>query len=146
MVDDPTHADLLSIYSRLGAIEGKLSLVARAERDSLLEVLRSTVKDKPVVGQIYLLVDGKRSQKDIIESLGAYDIKITQGTVSKRMSEMVSEHGMIVIASDGAQTVYAKEPETQKLLNLKKKVREWLLADGQIVPEAQAKTPRKGRK
>jgi hypothetical protein len=144
MADDPTHADLLSIYSRLGAIEGKVSLVARAERDSLLEVLCSTVKEKPIIGQIYLLVDGKRSQKDIIEALGADDIKITQGTVSKRMSEMVSEHGMIVIVSDGAQTVYAKEPETQKLLNLTRKVREWLLADGQVVPATRAKKPRKG--
>jgi exopolysaccharide biosynthesis protein len=144
MADDPTHADLLSIYSRLGAIEGKVSLVARAERDSLIEVLRSTVKEKPIIGQIYLLVDGKRSQKDIIEALGADEIKITQGTVSKRMSEMVSEHGMIAIVSDGAQTVYAKEPETQKLLNLTRKVREWLLADGQIVPATRAKKPRKG--
>ena len=144
MTSDPTHADLLSIYSRLGAIEGKVSLVARAERDNLIEVLRSTVKEKPILGQIYLLVDGKRSQKDIIEALGVHGIKITQGTVSKRMNEMVSEHGMIVIVSDGVSTVYAQEPETQKLLNLTRKVREWLLADDQIVPET--KKPRKSRK
>jgi hypothetical protein len=146
MADDPTHADLLSIYSRLGAIEGKVTLVARAEREGLIKVLRSTVKEQPILGQIYLLVDGRRSQKDIIETLGAHDIKITQGTVSKKMNEMISEHGMIVVVSDGAQTVYAKEPETQRLLNLTRKVREWLLADGQIVPETQTKKPRKSRK
>jgi len=146
MANDPTHADLLSIHSRLGAIEGKVSLVARAERDNLIKVLRSTVKEKPILGQIYLLVDGRRSQKNIIEALGDHDIKITQGTVSKRMNEMVSEHGMIVIVSDGASTVYAKEPETQKLLNLTRKVREWLLADDQIVPETKTKKPRKSRK
>jgi DNA-binding transcriptional ArsR family regulator len=144
--DDPTHADLLAIHSRLGVIEGKVNLVARAERAEFLELQKKTVTEQPLVAQIYLLVDGNRSQAEILSTLEEFEIPASQPTVSRRMNEMENEHGMITLARGGSSKVYAKDREMEKLLNLTKNVRQWLAANGETVPEKQVKRPRKRRK
>ena len=76
MVDDPgpLHDDLLAIHSRLGAIEGKVNLLARVDREQFLELLRKSVEEKPILGQIYLALDGVRTQGDVITYLGGFGI------------------------------------------------------------------------
>jgi hypothetical protein len=144
VADDLTHADLLAIHSRLGVIEGKVNLVARAERENLREELRSTVQAKPMIGQIYLVVDGSRTQKEIAEVLAGFDIPgATESTVSRRTDEMEIEHGMIMVISGGASKIYARDPEMEKMLNLRTQVRKWLTEDEQIVPEQPKKRKRK---
>jgi hypothetical protein len=141
---DPTHADLLAIHSRLGVIEGKVNLVARAERENLRAELRSTIKDKPMIGQIYLVVDGSRTQKEIAELLAGFDVPgATESTVSRRTGEMEVEHGMIAVISGGASKVYVRDPEMEKMLNLRAQVRRWLTEDEQIIPEHPKKRKRK---
>jgi hypothetical protein len=143
VAEDPTHADLLAIHSRLGVIEGKVNLVARAERENLRAELRSTIRDKPMIGQIYLVVDGSRTQKEIAELLAAFNVpRATESTVSRRTGEMEVEHGMITVVSGGASKIYARDSEMEKMLNLRAQVRKWLAEDGQIVPEQPKKRKR----
>jgi hypothetical protein len=141
---DPTHADLLAIHSRLGVIEGKVNLVARAERDRLREELRKTIGEKPLIGQVYLVVDGARTQKQIATLLSGLGIPgASEPMVSRRMGEMEVEHGMIILISSAGGKVYARDPEMEKMLNLTSQVRGWLTEDGKLLPEQPKRRKRK---
>jgi hypothetical protein len=141
---DPTHADLLAIHSRLGVIEGKVNLVARAERDRLRDDLRSTISKSPLIGQIYLVVDGSRTQKEIAALLMGYGVPgASEPMVSRRMGEMEVEHGVITLISSRSGKVYARDSEMEKMLNLTSQVRKWLTEDGRIIPEQPKKRARK---
>jgi hypothetical protein len=130
--EDDLQDALLAIHSRLGLIEGKVNVVARADRDRIMTVTEETVRKQPSIGQIYLLLDGNRAQKEIHEALLANGIKISQPTVSRRMAEMETEHGMVELVRRG---VYRRDHGMEKVLNLSKNIRRWLGADGNIVPE-----------
>ncbi len=134
---------LLAIHSRLGVIEGKVNLVARADRAALLELLQETVRKQPLIGQIYLLLDGKRTQKEIQGKLADYGISASQPTVSRRMSEMETEHGIADLVQGGAVKIYRKDREMEKVLNLSKNVRKWLGEATQTIPEESVRRPRK---
>ena len=140
---DPTHADLLAIHSRLGVIEGKVNLVARAERDALRALLEAVVRAHPETGQIYLLLDGVRTRQDIHKLMNEHGIAISDITVWRRIKDMETEHGIVrLVGGAGNAMVYNPDPETEKLLNLSAKIREWLKDEGEVVPE-KAKRPRK---
>jgi DNA-binding transcriptional ArsR family regulator len=140
---DPLHDDLLAIHSRLGAIEGKVNLLARVDRPQFLELLRATIKNQPLIGQIYLALDGIRTQGEVIEYLTGFGIDTSAPTVSRRLGEMEREHGMIDLIKGGNSKVYGKDPTSEKILNLSANIRKWLAADSEKVPEKQQKRPRR---
>jgi hypothetical protein len=133
--EDPIHRDLLAIHSRLGVIEGKVNLLARAGRDAHMELLKATIEKQPLIGQIYLLLDGKRSQVEIFNALDKNGISTSEMSVSRRLEEMESEHGMTKLVKGGRSKIYAREPEMARLLNLVKKVTGWLESAGEVVPD-----------
>ncbi len=141
--EDPVHADLLAIHSRLGVIEGKVNLVARAERASLLELLKNAVASKPLIAQIYLVLDGNRTQTAILNELAKYGIETSTFSISSRVQEMERDHGMIVLVKGGGSKIYAKDSEMEKMLNLSKTMREWLTAAGEVIPEPAKKRRRR---
>lgn len=124
--DEEVQNALVAIYSRLGTIEGKVTLVARADRERILGVLERVVRKNVLVGQIYLLLDGKRAQREILEELAAHGIKTSEATVSRRMAEMATEHGIADLVKAGATKVYRKNREMEDVLNLSKNVVKWL--------------------
>ena len=143
-LDDEVQNALLAIHSRLGSIEGKVNLVARADRLAFLQILEETVRKQPLVGQIYLLLDGKRSQRELREKLLEFGIQASQPTVSRRMTEMETDHGMVDLVQGGAIKIYRKDREMEQILNLTRNIRKWLEDENQEVPE-QA-TRRRARK
>jgi DNA-binding transcriptional ArsR family regulator len=140
MVDDERLQIVLSaVHARLGVIEGKVNLVARAERRQLLELLEQSVRDDPLLGQIYLILDGSRTQKDVHEKLQEFKINVSQPTVSRRMSAMETEHGIIDLIQGGNTKIYGKDMAMEKVLNLTSNIRKWLLDEKQVVPEPPAR-------
>ena len=134
---------LLAIHSRLGTIEGKINLVARAEREEILAVLEEAVREDPLVGQIYLLLDGKRTQQEILAELTNHGISPSQPTVSRRMANLVTEYGIADPVGAGAGTVLGKNRAAEDVLNLTRRIRRWLEREQQQVPETPVKRPRK---
>lgn len=124
------------MHSRLGVIEGKVNLVARAERKQLLALLEETVRKDPLLGQIYLLLDGSRTQKEVHETLVAAGVDVSQPTVSRRMTLMETEHGIADLVQGGGNTkIYGKDAAMEKVLNLTQNIRKWLEAEEAVVPE-----------
>lgn len=133
---------LLAIHSRLGTIEGKINLVARAEREKILEVLEGVIRPDPLLGQIYLLLDGSRRQRDIIELLSGFDISASQSTVSRRMDLLVLEYGVADPVGGEASRILAKNRAAEDVLNLSTRVRQWLTGMGETIPEVTQRRPR----
>jgi DNA-binding transcriptional ArsR family regulator len=140
---DPLHDDLLAIHSRLGAIEGKVNLLARVDRLQFLQLLRETIEKQPLIGQIYLALDGVRTQNEIVDFLAEFKIETSAPTVSRRLGEMEREHGMVDLIKGGNSKVYGQDPTSEKILNLAANIRKWLVAGGQAIPEKQKKRTRR---
>ena len=142
--DEEIQNALLAIYSRLNTIEGKVTLVARADRDRILGVMEEVVRQRPLVGQIYLLLDGKRSQREIHEELAKHGITPSQPTVSRRMDDMSKEYGITDLVKGGAVKVFRKNREMEDVLNLSRRIVEWLEDENQAVPQQPQRRRRSG--
>ncbi|HEX8102061.1 MAG TPA: hypothetical protein VF533_05590 [Solirubrobacteraceae bacterium] len=142
--DEEMQNALVAIYSRLGTIEGKVTLVARADRERILSVLEAVVRKTPLVGQIYLLLDGKRAQRQILEELTMHGITTSEATVSRRMAEMATEHGIADLVKAGATKVYRKNREMEDVLNLSKNMLKWLAEEDASLPVEVKTRKRKG--
>lgn len=141
--DNEIQNALLAIHSRLGTIEGKINLVARAERDGALRVLEEVVKKDPLVGQVYLVLDGHRSQQEVIEQLARFGIEPSQSTVSRRMKDLVSEYG---VADPVGVGVLRKNRAAEDILNLTSRMMRWLQSADQTIPvEARTRSAKKAK-
>lgn len=120
--DDEIQNALLAIYSRLDVIEGKVTVIARADREKLLNELEKVVKKDPIIGRIYLALDGRKNQDDIVVELGS-----SKPTISRQLAKMSREHG-VVEATKGQRgsNVYRHNPQMQEVLHLSAKIEKWL--------------------
>lgn len=134
---------LLAIHSKLETIEGKVDLSARANRPALRAELEKAIKADPLLGQIYLLLDGERNQIEIKDKLSEFGIKTSQPTVSRRMEALAREHGVAVLVRGGNQLVLRKETESVNSLNLPKLTRDWLKDIEETIPVKPKRRPRK---
>lgn len=141
--DEEIQAALLAIHSRLGTIEGKVTLVARADRERIVAVLEEVIRSKPIIGQIYLLIDGTKTQTEIREALAALGVSTSPMTVSRRMDDMLTEYGIADLVRAGQVKVIRQNREMEDVLNLSKRVRTWLEEMGQPLPPAPGQ--RRGR-
>jgi Trp operon repressor len=126
--DEDIHNALLAIHSRLNTIDGKVTLVARAERDQILEVLEAVVRRTPRIGRIYLLLNGERSQRQIKQELDRAGFSVGEATISRDMRDMEREYGIaefVRTAAAGAR-IYRKNREMESVLNLTRRVERWL--------------------
>jgi len=130
--DGEIHNVLVGLHDRLGSVEGKVNLVARANAPGLLKELKEVVDDSPLIGQIYLVLDGKRTQQQVVAALVDAGVTTSKQAVSRWIAKMETEHGIVDLVKVG---VYRQDPEMQKILNLSRKVRKWLADSGQTVPE-----------
>jgi hypothetical protein len=141
MEDKNIHNALTAIHSRLGTIEGRVTLIARAERKSILASLEEAVRKKPLLGQIYVALDGERNQRAVFEALTAAGIETSEMGVSRTMGNMHTEMGIIELVAVGSSKVFRKGDESEAILNLSRNIRDWLKDAGEPDP-----VPPPGRK
>lgn len=126
------------IDSRIRTLDGKVNLVARANRDPLLEALEKIIRAKPMIGRIYLLLDGARNQRDLVDALEAAGTKSSQQAIGRWLDLMHTEHGLIErVPGDKPGKTFRKSAELDRALNLSPKVQKW-------VTEADAASPKRG--
>jgi hypothetical protein len=141
--DEDINIALLAIHSRLGVIEGKVNLVARAHKQSSLEEIEVATRKKPLLGQIYLLLDGDRTQTEILEALGQYGITTNAMAVSRALRDMEREYGMADLVKGGSSKVFRQDSQSERILNLSVNIRKWLDAESQKIPEGPQRVRRK---
>jgi hypothetical protein len=120
--DDEVHNALLAIHSRLDVIEGKVTVIARADREKLLDELEKVVKANPIMGHIYLALDGRKNQDGIVA-----EVRSSAPAVSRWLGRMAREYGLVEVAKgQGASKVYRHNREMEEVLHLTGKVEKWL--------------------
>ncbi len=143
--DEEIHEALTTIHSRLGLIDGKATLNVRANRPQILATLEDLVANNSPLGQIYLLLDGKRTQTQIGAELKELKLPGSHATVSDRV-DLAAEHGIAVLVPEpGPGNVYRQDPTMESVLSLSKNVRKWLEAEGQPFPAAPRRSARSGK-
>ena len=128
------HNALIAMNARLDTIDGKVTLLARSQSDPIEAKLAEFVAKKPLVAQIYLVLDGKRTQRDIVAELGNYGIVVHEATVSRHITQEMVKRGLVDLVDARASKVYDKNREMNTVLNLTTNMRKWLLASGETVP------------
>jgi hypothetical protein len=139
--DDDIQDALVAIHSRLGTIEGRVTLIARAEREELLEMLEKLVRKRAIIGQIYLALDGKRNQDEVFKLLDAAGVSTSPMGISRNLDKMQTEHGIVQLVSAGRSKVFRRSSESETVLNLSTNIRKWLKDEGETDP-----APPPGRK
>lgn len=120
--DADIHNALLAIHSRLDVIEGKVTVIARADRDKLIAELEQVVRADPIIGRIYLALDGKRNQEQLVAELGS-----DRATISRRVTKMARRYGMVeLVPGREAGKIYRKERHVEEVLDLARRVERWL--------------------
>jgi hypothetical protein len=140
--NEQIHDALMVIDSQLRMVDGKVNLIARANREPLLKALQEVVTKRPMIGRIYLLLDGTRNQDEIVTELLQSGAGGSPGAVSRYLNDMQGEHGLIERVPGGPGKTYRKNRELEQILNLTKKIEGWL-AD--IDKAEAAKSSKRGR-
>lgn len=129
--DEEIHNALVGIHNRLGSVEGKVNLVARAIGPELLPALKDAVAKAPLMGQIYLVLDGKRSQRQLLTVVAATGVTTSKQALSRWLGRMETEHGIAELVKPG---VYRRDLQMERILNLSRKTRKWLADADEVVP------------
>jgi hypothetical protein len=102
--------ELRSIRARVEGIEHRQEVLVRAHADGILQTIWQYIDRDPDLGEIYLLIDGKRTQQDIVAALKG-KAGASQPTVSRKLSTLMRDLGLIEFAdhTDAGKT-YKKSP------------------------------------
>lgn len=103
------------------------------------------MRKDPLLGQIYLLLDGKRSQLEVKEVLAEFGITPSQPTLSRRMAALATEHGVADLVEGGGKLILRKDREAETILNLSKNTRKWLTDMREPIPVRPNRRPRKAQ-
>lgn len=140
--DEEIHEALTAIHSRLGVIDGKATLTVRASREPILAALKDLVAKHSPLGQIYLLLNGKRTQTEIGQELKKLGLPDSHATVSRRI-DIAVEHGIAeLVLAQGLGNVYRQDSVMESVLSLSKNIREWLEKSGEPFPPAPRRAAR----
>lgn len=85
---DETQEDIKEIKWRIENIDNKFDMLVRGN-DEALEKVAEVFRGDPVMAQVYLAVNGKRNQSEIVE-----EIDSSGPTVSRRISTL-DDYGLI---------------------------------------------------
>jgi hypothetical protein len=108
--------------ARLEGIEHRQEMLVRAHSDEILKAIWSYIDGDATLGEVFLLVDGKRTQQNIVAALKQKGISTSQPTVSRKLSNLSTELGLVEIAGrNAAGTVYTKS-DLDRILHLTNKV------------------------
>lgn len=141
--NEEIHAALMVIDSQLRMVDGKVNLIARANREPLLKALQEVVSKRPMIGRIYLLLDGTRNQDEIVAELKQSGAGGSPAALSRYLTDMQGEHGLIERVPGGRGKTYRKNRELEQILNLTKKMEGWV-AD--VEKAEAAKTSKQGKR
>jgi hypothetical protein len=120
-------SELRAIRARVEGIEHRQEMLVRAHADEILQTVWEYLDKDETLAEVYLLVDGKRTQGDILAALKKKGIAASQPTVSRKLTTLSTELGLVEIGDrDAAGTVYAKS-ELDRILHLTAKVERRLL-------------------
>lgn len=121
MGEDPA-AELRLIRSRLDAIEHTQEVLVRADGTAIWNEIKSAFVADPLLARVYLLVDGQRTQRNMVTELASQGLKgATEATVSRKLAILRNELHLVKVVDTNKGNVHARTG-IDSILNLQKKV------------------------
>lgn len=121
MGEDPA-AELRLIRSRLDAIEHTQEVLVRADGTAIWNEIKSAFVADPLLPRVFLLVDGQRTQRDMVTELANQGLKgATEATVSRKLAILRNDLHLVKIVDTNKGNVHARTG-VDRILNLQKKV------------------------
>ncbi len=123
MPDADMVADIQQIRFRLEAIESSQYAIIRANEPELRKQVDALFEQYADLARVYLAIDGKRTQKEILDHLNASGASISQPTLSRRM-ELLRDSGLLdLVPSKKAGDVYEHNRVLERILHVSKRVK-----------------------
>lgn len=121
-LDAETASDIQEIRFRLEAIEAtQLALVRNIAPDLIVKILE-LFESTNGLKEVYLLVDGKRTQSSILDQLKADGVKTSQPTLSRRIQDL-RDNGLIdLVPTSTSGDVYEKNRVIERVTQLSRRL------------------------
>jgi arginine repressor len=103
-------------------------MLVRAHVDEILGTLWEYIDKDPQLAHVYLLVDGHRSQQDIVAALRKAGVSSSDATVSRKLGVLRNELGLIEKIDHTASGVTHRKSEIDRILHLSSKIERRLAA------------------
>ncbi len=118
-----TQEEIQKIRFKIESIEATQQLLMKKEARELLALLLPIFAQHSHLGDVYLAIDGTKSQAEIVEELNQKGVQISQPTVSRRMTTL-EEEGLIEQRTAGQRSViWARKDVVERSLQLSKRLR-----------------------
>ena len=126
-----TAHEILTIRLKIEAIEGTQELLLRSMAVEIRNEILEEVFDKhALLDEVYLAIDGSKSQAELLETLNAAGVEISQPTVSRRI-QVLMEHKLVEEVEAGPRgLVLKKKDAVEGGLRLSKHLRERAARNG----------------
>jgi hypothetical protein len=121
------YNELRAMRARLEGIEHRQEMLVRAHREEILGEIWDYIDADPMLGEIYLLVDGKRTQKEIVAALTGRGIALNQSNVSRKLKKLMIDLGLVEVVERDASGATLRKSDIDKILQLTPKVERRLL-------------------
>jgi hypothetical protein len=116
------YAELRAMRARLEGIEHRQEMLVRAHSDEILATVWEYIDRDAMLGEIFLLVDGARTQKDILAELNRRGTPIAKGGLSTKLKTLRNELGLVEISERDATGATLRKSDLDKILHLTAKV------------------------
>lgn len=121
VADQEGLEELREIRMRLDAIEHATEVLVRAQESQIWPPLEKLFKDDRLLAEIYLLIDGEVSQREIVASLRAKGITVDEPRVSRGIRSLRDASLVQLVERNSKGNIYTTV-RLEKILHLKKRV------------------------
>ena len=117
-----TFSEIRQIRMRIEAIEHTQEVLIRAHREAIEKDIWEQLDSDSVLAQVYLLVDGHRSQKDIVGAMREQGAAgASEPTVSRRLVKLYEMHLIELVDRTKSRNIY-KRTAIDRILSLVRKL------------------------
>lgn len=96
------YAELRAMRARLEGIEHRQEMLVRAHSEEILATVWEYIDGDEMLAEIFLLVDGTRTQKDILAELRRRGTPVAAGGLSTKLKRLRNELGLVEISERDA--------------------------------------------
>jgi hypothetical protein len=122
MMDEHVSQDTRQIRRRLESVEHMQRVILRSQEDLVLKDFWKEVDRGEVIALMYLLIDGSRTQSEIVDELKRQDIRGgSHAAVSRRMDKLKDLNAIELLDITSSGRIYRRSA-LDNILNVGKKL------------------------
>jgi hypothetical protein len=128
-----TADEIRRIRDRVDAIEATQQLLLRKDAAQLTEIILQRFEGNEILASIYLAVDGRRTQSQVVQFLKENGLRGSKPTVTRGV-RVLRDEGLIERLSLGKEgVVWGKKKSVDRVLGLTKALQKKASANGRVL-------------